>query len=923
MGHGCATCGGWVKGGLINLELDSFKILADSVADFVWVKDRGGRFVLVNKAMHERIFCEKDVSDVIGKTDAEIALPFRDAGYQHDFDLKCMESDLIVYETKTPRKFEQHGYFKDIFLRLEVYKTPIFDTGNEVIGTVGYARDITGCRKTQGETHDQKQRFAILAEQAPFGLVMIDRDGNYRYANRKFIEMFGYDLADIPDGKTWFRRACPDTAYRKKVVARWKDDCDELKPGEKKPWIFTVKCKDRSEKIANFIPVQLETGEIAIACEDITSYVTARRALEDSQRKLADIVNYLPDATMVIDSSGRIIAWNKSMEKLTGMRAENILGAGDYEYAIPFYGRRRPILVDLALNPEDKAIEGQYPYVTREEDTLLTELFVPTFGREGAYLWATAKALYDMSGNIVGAIETIRNVTEIKLGQEAIRQSAEKYRTLFDESLDVIFIAAPEGKLLDINTAGVKLFGYESKKELLEVDIGNDLYFNEADRRFYRETIEREGCVNSFELTLKKKDGRKVTVSLNATAVFDGQGKVVAYRGTMRDITNVKLLEQQLLESQKMETLGRLAGGIAHDFNNILNIILGGAQLIKMKASFDEKINGYLTSIEKAVFRASDFVKQLLAFSRRQILNFEVVSLNDIVADFTKMINRIIGENIEMEIIPAADMPKIKVDIAQANQILLNLVVNARDAMARGGTLTISTSSEIVDKEFCFSHVGAKPGRYAALTISDTGEGIDPETVKKIFEPFFTTKRTGEGTGLGLSVVYGIVKQHGGFITVESKIGEGTKFKVYFAAVDDKKRKEASRIEPVLGGSERILIVEDDATLREISSEMLSMLGYGVILASDGEEAIRIFREQMGAIDLVIIDVVMPRLSGKETYALIRDLKPSIQALFITGYQIDEAHTGFIIEKGLDAVQKPFSIETLGRKVREALNKKA
>jgi len=921
MGHGYETC--WIKGGLINLELDSFKILADSIADFVWVKDREGRFVLINKAMYERIFHEKDVGAVIGKTDAEIALSVRDAGYQHDFERKCVESDRIVYETKTPRKFDHHGYFKDIFLRLEVYKTPIFDTTNEIIGTVGYARDITERRKALEEPHDQRQRFAIFAEQVPFGLMMIDRDGNYRYANRKFIEMFGYDLADIPDGKAWFGRACPDAVYRNKVIAQWKDSCDDFKPGEKKPWIFTVKCKDQSEKIANFIPARLETGELAIACEDITRYVTAQRALENSQRRLADIVNYLPDATMVIDSSGRIIAWNESMEKLTGVRAENIIGAGDYEYAIPFYGRRRPILVDLALNSGDKTIEEQYPSVTREEDTLTTELFVPTFGQEGAYLWAKAKALRDISGNIVGAIETIRNVTEAKLGQEAIRQSAEKYRTLFDESLDVIFIATPEGKLFDINTAGVKLFGYESKKELLEVDIGNDLYFNEADRCFYRETIEREGCVNSFELALKKKDGRKVTVSLNATAVFDERGKVVAYRGTMRDITNVKLLEQQLLESQKMETLGRLAGGIAHDFNNILNIILGGAQLIKMKATFDDKINGYLTSIEKAVFRASDFVKQLLAFSRRQILNFEVISLNDIVADFTKMINRIIGENIEMKIVPAANMPKIKVDIAQVNQILLNLVVNARDAMTGGGTLTISTSSEIVDKEFCFSHVGAKPGSYAVLTISDTGEGIDPEMVKKIFEPFFTTKKTGEGTGLGLSVVYGIVKQHGGFITVESKTGEGTVFKVYFAAVDDKKRRDASRIEPVLGGTEQILIVEDDATLREISSEMLSMLGYRVILASDGEEAIRIFREKVNEIDLVIIDMVMPRLSGKETYTLIKSLQPSIQALFVTGYQIDEVHTGFIIERGLDAVQKPFSIETLGRKVREVLNKKA
>jgi len=920
MGEGFSTGGEWIKGGLINFGLDSFKMLADSIADFIWVKDREGRFVLVNRAMNDRIFREKDISEVIGKTDAEIALPVRNAGCQHDFDKKCTESDLIIYETKTPRKFDQYGYFKDNFMHLEVYKTPIFGTENEIIGTVGYARDIT--RKAQEPLHDQRQSFDMLAEQAPFGLAMIDRDGNFRYVNRKFKEMFGYDLADIPNGKTWFKTAYPDPGYRKKIIAQWKVDFEDFKPGEKKPRVFTVRCKDQSEKIINFVSTRLETEEFAMACEDITRYVTAQRALEDSQRRLADIVNYLPDATMVIDRAGKVIAWNKSMEKFTGIRAEDIVGAGDYEYAIPFYGQRRPILVDLALNIGDKTIEEQYPSVAREGDTLLTELFVPTFGQRGAYIWAKAKPLYDISGDIVGAIETVRDITETRLGEETIRQSAEKYRTLFEESLDVIFITTPGGNLIDINPAGVKLFGYDSKEELLKVDIGDDLYLSEADRHFYRKTIEKEGHVNGFELTLKKRDGRKVIVSLNATAVFDEKGKIMAYRGTMRDITNLKLLEQQLLESQKMETLGRLAGGIAHDFNNILNIILGGAQLIKMKTTFDEKTNGYLSSIEKAVFRASDFVKQLLAFSRRQTLNFEVVSLNDIVADFTKMVNRVIGENIEMKIVPAANMPKVNVDIAQVHQILLNLVVNARDSMAEGGTLTISTSSEIVDEEFCLAHVDAKPGSYAVLTVSDTGEGIDPETVKKIFEPFFTTKRSGGGTGLGLSVVYGIVKQHGGFVTVESKIGKGTIFGVYFASVDDAKKDEVSFTEPVPGGTEQILIVEDDTTLREISSEMLNVLGYRVILASDGEEALHIFREKMDEIDLVIIDLVMPRLSGKETYTLIKGLKPSIKALFITGYQIGKAHTDFIVEQGLDAVQKPFSVEILGRKIRDTLNKK-
>jgi len=352
----------------------------------------------------------------------------------------------------------------------------------------------------------------------------------------------------------------------------------------------------------------------------------------------------------------------------------------------------------------------------------------------------------------------------------------------------------------------------------------------------------------------------------------------------------------------------------------MLGVILGNTQLAKMNISPVNKINEYLVSIENATTRAADFVKRLLAFSRQQVLELKVIDLNDVVKGFKKMVHRAIGEDIEMSFVTKPQLPKIKADAAQINQILLNLVVNARDAMPEGGELSVDIAPIKISEEYSMYNMEAKPGDYVIISVTDTGSGMDKDTLNKIFEPFFTTRK--DGSGLGLSVVYGLVKQHKGFINVYSELGVGTTFNVYLPSVEgDIEMTEEEDKKTIRGGNETILIVEDEEELREIASEMLSMLGYNVLLASDGEKGIDIFKENTDDIHLVIIDVVMPKIGGRETYEEMKKIKSSVRVLFVTGYSLDGIHTNFILEEGIDAIQKPYSLETIARKIREVLSK--
>jgi signal transduction histidine kinase len=395
---------------------------------------------------------------------------------------------------------------------------------------------------------------------------------------------------------------------------------------------------------------------------------------------------------------------------------------------------------------------------------------------------------------------------------------------------------------------------------------------------------------------------------------------LLSMKHMVEKLKQMKELEHQLFQSQKLETVGRLSGGIAHDFNNMLSVILGNAQLIRMTGAGNAKVNERCVSIEEAVSKAAGFIKQLLAFSRTQTLELKNVNLNSMVADFEKMIRRIIGEHIEIHMNFSMLATTVKVDMAQINQVLLNLVVNAREAMTNGGDLFIKTDIIHADEDFCRGHLDAIPGRYVVLSVTDTGTGMEKDVVDKIFEPFFTTKET--GTGLGLSVVYGIVKQHGGIITVESDPGGGTTFSVFLPHEEKALTHEKESVEAptVMRGSETILVVEDDDNLRETVLSMLQFFGYNVLIAANGLEGIEIYRQKYKEIDLVLMDVIMPKVGGFDAYKQMKTINDSIEVIFVTGYNAGKTLTGMSDYEGYRIIQKPYSFDMLSAGIREILD---
>jgi PAS domain S-box-containing protein len=524
---------------------------------------------------------------------------------------------------------------------------------------------------------------------------------------------------------------------------------------------------------------------------------------------------------------------------------------------------------------------------------------------------------YLVKGRIEGQLlaRVLRYAIERKRGEEALRAREAHYRTILENIGDGVLITDRQGRYLDVNPRACEVTGYP-REELLRLNT-TDTYLPEERAGVLPRLAEiaRSGSA-SYERSLLRKDGAVITVDVNARAL--PAGNLLA---TLRDVTDRKRLEEQLRQAQKMEAVGRLAGGVAHDFNNVLTAIFGYADLLTEEFPAGSPARQDLEEIRKAATRASALTRQLLAFSRQQVLAPVVLSVNDLVEDVDKMLRRLLGEDVELRVTLARDAGNARADPGQLQQVIMNLVVNARDAMPTGGKLLIETADAELTEQYAELHQQVIPGPYVMLAVSDTGVGMDAQTKARIFEPFFTTKEKGKGTGLGLSTVYGIVKQSGGYIWVYSESGHGTTFKVYLPRVDAPAEPQAPpREATTLTGTETILLAEDDEILRPLTKGLLAKLGYTVLDAESAEQALAVAGARQGLIHLLVADVVMPGGSGRELARRLAQSRPETRVLYVSGYTDDAIVHHGMLEPGLKFLQKPFTPAALARKVREVLD---
>ena len=503
----------------------------------------------------------------------------------------------------------------------------------------------------------------------------------------------------------------------------------------------------------------------------------------------------------------------------------------------------------------------------------------------------------------------------------------ERYRRLFEESRDAIVIGTLEGRILDINPAGVRLFGFDSKEEMLQLDIARDLYWNPDDRKRTGALFRSQGYMQDTEIELRTKDGRKIRVVESASAVRDSQGNLLGFRGFLRDVTEHHRLQDQLRQSQKMEAVGRLAGGVAHDFNNLLTTINGYSELVLARLDESDSKKNALEEIRKAGKRATDLTRRLLTLSHHQVVSPRRLSLNRAVLDMEKLLQRVLGEDILLRSRLDPKLPPIFADQSQMEQVILNLAVNARDAMPFGGSLEIQTRVFNIPDDMPPPAAGPRSGDVVMLKVQDNGRGMDTKVKERAFEPFFTTKEQGHNTGLGLSIVYGIVTQADGFIEVESAPQKGTTFKLYFP-VESGREALTDSVGKTPHGSETILVVEDEGSVRTLVQQILQLHGYNVVAAEDAKSALALCFDPEGLNpegfhpDLVLTDVIMP---GGNGLALVAELQSSsrfqdVRVLYMSGYTDSHSDIRRLHRQKSAFLPKPFSPDSLARKVRAVLD---
>jgi PAS domain S-box-containing protein len=642
---------------------------------------------------------------------------------------------------------------------------------------------------------------------------------------------------------------------------------------------------------------------------DVTERKLADKILKEEKSFIENAMNTLQDIFIVFNLEGRFIRWNKTMNAVTGYT--------DSEIALM-------TVIDFFRKDDIRRITEAIQEVFKEGSVNIEAIGVTKDGRQIPYEW-NAALLKDAHDNPIGVSGVGRDISERKKAEAALRESEVRFRQIAESAKAWIWEVNSDGLYTYSSQVVEEILGYTPEEVVGKMHL-YDFIPDEKREQINKEVLASFANKSAFAKYVKSnvhKNGSIVLLETSSTAVLNSSGDLLGYRGVDVDITEHQKLEAQLRHAQKMEAIGTLAGGIAHDFNNILNVIMGyGALAIEnLEAGSPSKKD--MNEVLIAADRAANLTKRLLVFSRKQVVEVKPVNINELILGIQKMLVRIISERIEFSL-DLADRPLIVLaDAGQIEQVLINLIVNAKDVMLEGGRLTIGTGLEEVDEAYVAAYGYGKPGRYVLITVADTGHGMDVETQKKIFEPFFTTKSIGEGTGLGLAIAYGIIKQHSGYIQVYSEPGQGTEFKIYLpvreeTALQDKKPDAAFSVK---GGNETVLVAEDDAGLRTLTKIILESFGYSVISAEDGEDAVTKFMENRERISLILLDMIMPKKNGKEVGEAIRKISPRIKILLTSGYTMDIIKTKELAEADFDFLHKPFQSKDLLIKVRGILDR--
>jgi two-component system, cell cycle sensor histidine kinase and response regulator CckA len=884
----------------------------------MWISDNKGTLIRINKACLNLLHISEE--EIVGKYNI-----FNDNIVEEQ---GCMPLVKKVFETGETAKFElkyNSAEFKNIklghpvFVMLEVTIFPVKNVQGKITNAVIQHVDITERRRSEDAIRESEERYKRLLVSVSDYIYTVRIEDDRPVSTQHgpgCIAVTGYSLQEFAaDPLLWY-----NMIYEADRDAVKEQTSNMLTGKETRSIEHRIIHKNGLIRWVRNTQVPRRDADGKLTGYDgLVSDITERKQVEIDLQTAKDYAeNLIQTANTIVvglDLNGNITVFNQAADEITGYTREELEKRSWFETIVP--RNRYPEV----WSEFERLSKGGLP--RRFENPILTKS-----GEERYIVWQNN--LVHERGKVTGIISFGMDITERKKAEEALRISEEKYRDIFERAVEGIFQANTKGKFLNVNPSFSSMLGYESQKELIESlnNIKKQLFVNEEAAKFFEDTLKNTGTIFGFEHELYRKDGKKIWVSVNARAVKDKDGKMIYYEGISENISKRKQDEEerdklhtQLRQAQKMEALGTFVGGIAHDFNNILSIIIGYATLLQMELDKNSPLCNYADLVLSSSEKAANLTKGLLAFSRKQPMNLKMLKLNDVVKGTEKLLKRLLTEDILLKVRYTKDNTSIMGDTTQIDQILFNLVTNARDAMPNGGKLSVETQVLDMDTEFINVIGYGKPGKYILLSISDTGIGIDKDSKGHIFDPFFTTKEVGKGTGLGLSTVYGIVKQHDGYINVYSELNKGTTFHIYFPSAKRYVRKKQKVNQKIRSGKEKILVAEDNEGLRLLIKKILSKYGYKIIEAVDGQDAVEKFLKNI-KVDLVIIDSVMPKKNGREVYNEIIKMNPHIKVLFTSGYTRDIILDKGIEEKEFDFISKPITPKKLLYKVGEILDRK-